>query len=640
MNKWWGLVLVMLVISASAQKPEEEFAYFQSVYPTANAVVVDRHEVLDVKVVGDSLVVTSSFYDETIYLGDKPSYYAKEVIFSSGFSSVRDIEAATLLPGKRKYSVLKVEEIKESYDMDSHIFFDDGRETTFHYPSLVKGSKSVLEYSRDYKDPRIIGANFFQSYKPLHKVRYTVIFDQGVEMGTHIINDKNHLITQKETVLDNGRKQIVCTATEVPKIEYQSESPSFKNLVPMVYYQIESFRKSDGTQKDVLSNLEDLHAWYQTFVEKVGKPDDQIKAIVNQLVNPDDSDLEKVRKIYNWVQKNVKYVAFEDGMRGFVPHPGSYVLDKRYGDCKDMSSIIVDMLRAAGVAAYHTWIGTRDLPYSYHDLPSPIVDNHMIATCNIDGQWYFLDATGSYTPLGFPTSMIQGKECFIDMGNSYKVLEVPVLEPSESVIYDSVYIALDDKRVVGNGYVSIGGYNKVYSNYHLIKSSQKEQGDYVNTLVNKGSNKFIVKSYDLHYLDSLEVPTTIDYTFNIDNYYKEIGDQLYINLILDQGLVDAIIENRNIPVENDYNYTVEHVVAMKIPSKMTLEHLPQDEHFDSDVFGYDITYKVKENEILVSKKIYVDYLELEPSQFEEWNSAIRKYSSACRNAVILKKQNN
>ncbi len=68
-------------------------------------------------------------------------------------------------------------------------------------------------------------------------------------------------------------------------------------------------------------------------------------------------------------------------MRGLIPHPASYVCEKRYGDCKDMANLIVSMLHMAGVNnAYHTWIGTRDLPFKYTEFPTPIVDNHMIAT--------------------------------------------------------------------------------------------------------------------------------------------------------------------------------------------------------------------------------------------------------------------
>ena len=64
-----------------------------------------------------------------------------------------------------------------------------------------------------------------------------------------------------------------------------------------------------------------------------------------------------------------KYVAFEDGMGGFVPREAGLVCSRRFGDCKDMASILTAMNRAAGIPAYFTWLGTRDLPYTFSGTP-------------------------------------------------------------------------------------------------------------------------------------------------------------------------------------------------------------------------------------------------------------------------------
>ena len=75
------------------------------------------------------------------------------------------------------------------------------------------------------------------------------------------------------------------------------------------------------------------------------------------------TDEAKARRIYKWVQQNIKYVAFEDGMEGFIPRDASLVCSRRYGDCKDMASILTKMLQYSGVEACFVWIGTRSLPY-------------------------------------------------------------------------------------------------------------------------------------------------------------------------------------------------------------------------------------------------------------------------------------
>ena len=93
---------------------------------------------------------------------------------------------------------------------------------------------------------------------------------------------------------------------------------------------------------------------------------------LNLIENTIDKD-DKARLIFNWVQDNIKYVAFEDGMGGFIPRPAASVCHKRYGDCKDMASIITDMLRYAGIKGNITWVGSDELPYDYTE----IADGHI-----------------------------------------------------------------------------------------------------------------------------------------------------------------------------------------------------------------------------------------------------------------------
>ena len=121
----------------------------------------------------------------------------------------------------------------------------------------------------------------------------------------------------------------------------------------------------------------------------------------------------KARNIYKWVQQNIKYVAFENGMEGFIPREANLVCSRRYGDCKDMASIMTAMLQHAGVTAYFVWIGTRSLPYEYSQVPLPIADNHMISAIKLDTSFIFLDGTDSHCVFGTPPEHIQGKDALI-----------------------------------------------------------------------------------------------------------------------------------------------------------------------------------------------------------------------------------
>ena len=127
--------------------------------------------------------------------------------------------------------------------------------------------------------------------------------------------------------------------------------------------------------------------------------------------------------IFNWVQDNIRYIAFEDGLGGFIPRDAASVCNKRYGDCKDMANLLFEMLNHAGIEAYRAWIGTRNRPYKYKEVPTPMVDNHMITAVIIDGETIFLDATDSYVPFGLPSAFTQTKEALLGIDeNSYNIV--------------------------------------------------------------------------------------------------------------------------------------------------------------------------------------------------------------------------
>src|SRR6185295_13248471 len=175
-------------------------------------------------------------------------------------------------------------------------------------------------------------------------------------------------------------------------------------------------------------------------------------------------------------------------MRGQIPHTGSYAFEKRYGDCKDMANLVVTMLRMAGISSYRTWIGTRDLPYRYTQWPTPLVDNHMIATyVGPDHRYYFLDATGSHTPFGFPSSMIQGKEALIGKDkDTYEIKEVPEVSMKINFSKDSVELELDKGNITGKGKKSFEGYLKVSASYELDKAREESIRNNVIRLIGKG----------------------------------------------------------------------------------------------------------------------------------------------------------
>lgn len=637
-------IAVMLMITSQAawcQKIDTELtASLRNEYPEDQVIFLHYQEDLDIKVQGDSLLVTITHYEHRYYLGDQSSVYMKDQVYTNSFYELGELEAYSLVPDGKRYDKIPVEEFKESSNLDSYVFYDDSKTLNFIYPGIQPEAQGVLTYTETLLEPRFGNSYFFQTFIPIDHARFSVTTDPGVEIEFSRFNLDDSSIELHQETLKDGRVQYVFEAQNMKKRPSEGSAPNAQYYVPHVVMRIKSFMNASGEKVSILETADDLYRWYREFITDIAtQHDPEVQKIVDSIVDPDDPEPEKVRKVFYWVQENIKYIAFEDGMRGFVPHPGGYVCEKRYGDCKDMASLIVNMLHHAGVEAWFTWVGTRKLPYKYSELPTPMVDNHMIAAYEYNDEIYYLDATAQYQTFPHPSAMIQGKETLIGKGDTYELAEVPVIPAGDNVMNDTVRLKFSDEELVGSGTVKFSGYARTFNAYKLVKSDENNVRKYLTRLLTKGSNKFTLDSYEVIDLYDLDKPIEVNYSFNLSDYHREINDEIYINLNLDKSFQNTLIEEtRELPLENDYQYTNKTVSILEIPESYAPSYIPENISYENDLFSFSITYEhTSGNEIIMDRTFQVKYLLLEPEQFDAHNQAVKELTNAYREAIILSK---
>jgi hypothetical protein len=636
----YGTISLSLVVSAQAQE-SDLFKIYKSKFPDAPAVFLERSEQLNVIIKGDSLEIFSEVVEDMLHLKPQTDVYSSGKVYGSHFSQVKDLKAKTLVWDKNKFKEMHVTDFKMNHDRGAGIFYDDSYNYSFSFPSVAQGNRTHLRYSIVLKDPRFMPGYVFSSYIPQGKTTYTVKKSKLVDLVYEVINDPKDLLKFRK--YEKGDFEFLeWTSEDQPARKNEDDSPSVRYYAPHVVCYVKSFERNKGNV-NVLSGLDDLYAWYHTFVRDLNKETSpELQSVVNKIKSAYSSDIEIVKGVFYWVQENIQYVAFEQGMRGLVPHSGSYVCEKRYGDCKDMANLIVNMLRLAGIKGHHAWIGTRDLPYLYTRIPTPLVDNHMIAVyIGSDNQYYYLDATSDHTPFGLPSSMIQGKEALIGIDEkNYEVKTIPEISKERNVMVDSVAIQLNGDQIVGRGMTSLGGYPKVFGSYALDRAGSDEIKRSVTRIIGKGSNKFYLDDYTLSGVSNRDVRTTIDYSFRIGDYFQRIGDELYVNLNLNKDHYNDFINvsSRVSPKERDYKYEKVDYCELTIPEGYTLEYLPPNARVDGDLLGFETDYRAENGKVQFRKKFYVNYLLMQPHQFQRWNDAIRPLSEAYKESIILKRK--
>lgn len=642
MNNFFGCAIIFLCFVSSAMAQDSELLKtYKEKFPDAPAVFVERSEMLSILVKNDSLEIFADMLEDILHMKAQTDAYASGRVYGSHFSQVKDIKAKTLIWEKNKFKEMNVSDFKKNHDQDDGIFYDDSYNYSFNFPSVAQGNRTHLQYRSIIKDSRFMPGFIFTSYIPQGKISYTIKTTKQVELVYKVVNDSKGQVKFRKYE-KGGFEYYEWTSMDLPARKNEDESPSLRYFAPHLICYVKSYESKKG-RINVLTSLDDLYKWYYTFVQDLNKESSpELIDVVNKIKAKSKTEIDIVKNVFYWVQENIQYVAFEQGMRGLIPHHGAYVCEKRYGDCKDMANLIVNMLKLADIKGYHTWIGTRDLPYKYTQVPTPLVDNHMIATyISPDKRYYFLDATSDHTPFGLPSSMIQGKEALIGLGpTQYEVKDIPEIAKEKNVMVDSISIRLDGNQIIGSGMSSLDGYPKVFGGYALDRSEKDDVKRYVTRLIGKGSNKFYLDQYALSDVEDRDKLTVIDYTFRIGDYFQKIGDELYVNLNLNKEHYNDFINLalRETPMERDYKYEKREYCELIIPEGYMVEYLPPNAKADGDLLGFETEYTSVNGKILFRKKFYVNYLLMQPNQFEHWNASIKPLSDAYKESIILKKK--
>jgi hypothetical protein len=631
--------LVLLPKSALAQY-NKEFDLLKNKYPDSKIVRLLEDVKISVQVKDGELKVKQSFIEEDLYLDESATYGSKRNIRFSSFFELESVEASSYEYKNGKYKTYRVEEFLEKDEMENS-FHDDAKSLNFIYSNLSTGSKTKLEYTEVVKNPRFLSPIYFGDFYPIKQKKVTLVADKDIQFRFQEFNTKDYKI---EFTKEEKRGNIIYTweILDVDKHKYESNVPSYSNVLPHIIPIITSY-KSNDKNVNLLNDVSGLYEWYYSMVKNINlsEPDPNLVSLVNELTKDQKTDLEKARAIYYWTQKNIKYIAFEYALGGFIPREANDVYKKKYGDCKDNSSILYEMLKIAGLEGNLTWIGTRSITYSYIDVPTPIVDNHMILSIEIDDQTYFLDATGRYLPIEMPSSFIKGKEALVSNGESkYEIKQVPVVDAKTNTFKEVTTLRLDDTELVGATKAEISGYYKIdFFNQLEDANTPAKIKEYYNFKMRKGNNKFLIDSFTETNKYDYDKDLIIDYMFNINDYAKILGDEIYINLNLRQDETDFKFEDdRENDIEVTYKSCYDYHTTLEIPEGYVVDYLPKDLSLSNEFMNSKTTYETVSNTIVYKHQLEMSFLTLNPEQQKILGDAIKVVEKSFKETIVLKKQ--
>jgi len=606
-------------------------------FPDEKAVLLTNKLEYNISLKEGKPYVESNEVQQIEYLLGTATAYMGGFGFShSDFQQLVNYNAFTLTAANKK---LKVSEFKTSTDKESFVFYDDVKETTFNFPDVEPGAIGTLQVSRLNKDPHLLSPFYFSRYIPVANSELKITISKDISLKYQLIG----LDTSQITVnVESKHHDNVYTFQykNCPSDKKYPDAPGFSWYSPHVVFYLENYKDDKGNVVPYLSNATDLYNLNYSFIKTVNNEvNPGLKHIVDSLTANLTTAESKARSIYWWVQHNVKYVAFEDGMGGFVPRDAGLVCSRRFGDCKDMASILTEMLNTAGVQAYFTWIGTRDLPYKFSKTPLPLVSNHMICAIKLNDKFIFLDATDPTCAFGMPSSGIQDKEAMIAISEKeFKILKVPAVDENKNTLTDTTWLQLEPNGIKGHIKRTLSGYFSTEMYGNLMYWRSQDMSEDMKNEFERGSNKFHLDTFRV---DKTQTTNEIALyaNFNLPDYAKKLGNDYYLNLNLFKFFTDEQIDypRRKAPIEYSFKFLKKYVTMLKIPEGYKVSYLPKSKTFHNNVWGFNLQYEQKGNYVILTQEFSNENLMLTSDQFEPWNKVLENLLPLYKETLSLTK---
>lgn len=235
--------------------------------------------------------------------------------------------------------------------------------------------------------------------------------------------------------------------------------PHFSEILPMVA--ITSFY-----------NWESLYRWYLSLLRGRYTANEAMLRDLRSIINPHDSPLEKVRKIYNFVTSRIRYVGFEFGIGSIRPRSAAETYASGMGDCKDIALLLVALLRSVGIDARIALVRTSDHGKIDMSIPWIGIFNHAICYVHLEGG-FFLDGTASFSSFRELPENNHGVSALVMGDDGFRIIEVrnPIFEPNMILINNEVSIRTDGAARIIRHFIKRGGMFAPHARYSLNNSA-------------------------------------------------------------------------------------------------------------------------------------------------------------------------
>ncbi len=547
-------------------------------------------------------------------LNPKGKSAAKLSVGYSDLTRLNTLSATVYDASGKVIKKLKKNEIKDYSAFDGISILSDNR------IKQIDLSQSNYPYTVEYTIEKVFDGLMYLPSWYIQTANKTSIQRANFNVktpGNYSLKTKSHLVGEPIVKNVSGFKIYNWSLKNVKAIEheYLNADPYYNDkyvsLAPTAF-------EMEGYTGD-LTTWKSFGKWFNKLNEGRGELNAENVAEIKGLVKGTSNNKEKIRLIYEYLQRNTRYVSIQLGIGGLQPFKANYVSEKGFGDCKALTNYTKIALQNIGISSYYTIVNAgryeKEIDTSF---PSSQF-NHVFLCVPNEQDTIWLECTSQTNPFGYLSDFTSDRDVLVLNEEGGHIVHTPAYDKDDNTYKTQGKIKLDmegnaDVELIstfsGLSYEYVSGFDKYDS---------KEKSEAIKSL-------FPIKSMDIKDFDfkeqKSEIPTA---SLSIDVTARKMatvsGKRFFLvpNQINQRTFKPTKYKNRESDFKVRYEKNTIDSIVFEIPENIYPESIPKAKSINTKFGTYETRFekgpgvlkyyrKFTTNKGTYDKSLYADYV--------------------------------
>jgi len=361
-----------------------------------------------------------------------------------------------------------------------------------------------------------------------------------------------------------------------------------------------------------------LGDWNRRLSHKQNDLDE--KDLIPLAIDTTQSTKEIVRQAYRFIQQNTHYYAVSPGIYGWKPHPSTSVLKNRYGDCKDLATLLTGILKVYKIPAYPAILLVRNYGVVEADFPMNRF-NHMIVYVPLESETLWVDCTTNSNMLENIPDFDEGASALVVLDDTTIFRTIPESRPeaNRSIFQADITIGVTGNARIAGSLTFIGDENTYFRDY-MGSMDDRERKEALIRWLGEFSPNLTLTSYTLPDFEYLTDTSIVKFECSATNYASLSRNRLFI----DPGFYFRINfrgekpEKRTASVYYDNPFNNTSRITYFLPETYQVEAAPSSAELVQDFGRFTFVVQPDGNHLTIERNFQINQKKIPVSCYKEY----------------------